>query len=63
MSKSKESYGKKVEEEEEESGEVDLGQFQPLQLDESFKERMFQQLLSVILNNLEEQKQMQDGSR
>ena len=63
MSKSKESYGKKVEEEEEEGGEVDLGQSQPLQLDESFKERMFQQLLSVILNNLEEQKQMQDGSR
>ena len=63
MSKSKESYGKKVEEEEEEGGEVDLGQFQPLQLDESFKEGMFQQLLSVILNNLEEQKQMQDGSR
>ena len=63
MSKSKESYGKQMEEEEEEGGEVDLGQFQPLQLDESFKERMFQQLLSVILNNLEEQKQMQDGSR
>ena len=53
MSKGKEGYGKEVEEEEEEGGKMDLGQFQPLQLDESFEERMFQQLLSTIVNNLE----------
>ena len=50
----KESYCKKVQEEEEEGGKMDLGQFQPLQLDESFEERMFQQLLSTIVNNLKE---------
>ena len=50
----KEGYCKKVQEEEEEGGKMDLGQFQPLQLDESFEERMFQQLLSTIVNNLEE---------
>ena len=49
----KESYDKKVEKEEEEGGMVDLGQFQPLQLDERFKERMLQQILSIIVNNLE----------
>ena len=49
----KESYGEKVEKGEEEGGKMDLGQFQPLQLDERFKERMLQQLLSVVVNNLE----------
>ena len=42
-----------MEKEEEEGGKMDLGQFQPLQLDERFKERMLQQLLSIIVNNLE----------
>ena len=49
-----EGYCKKVQEEEKEGGKMDLGQLQPLQLDESFEERMFQQLLSTIVNNLKE---------
>ena len=53
MCEGKESYGEKVEKEEEEEAKMDLGQFQPLQLNERFKERMFQQLLSIVVNNLE----------
>ena len=41
VSKGKESYSKKMEEEEKEGDEMDLWQFQPLQMDEHFKERMF----------------------
>ena len=48
----KEGYGKKVQEEEEEGGKMDLGQFQPFQLNICFKEGMLQQLLSIIVNNL-----------
>ena len=54
VSEGKEGYGKKVEEEEVEGGKMDLGQFQPLQLNERFEEGMFQQLLSVVVDNLEE---------
>ena len=41
VSKGKESYGKKMEKEEKEGDEMDLWQFQPLQMDEHFKDRMF----------------------
>ena len=42
MGEGKEGYGKEVEEEEEEGGKMDLGQFQPLQLNERFEDGMFQ---------------------
>ena len=52
MSEGKESNSKEVQKEEEESGKMDLGQFQPLQLNESFEEGMFQQLLPTVVDNL-----------
>ena len=52
MSEGKESNGKEVQKEEEEGGKMDLGQFQPLQLDEGFEEGMFEQLLPTVVDNL-----------
>ena len=52
MSEGKEGYGQKMQKEEEESGKMDLGQFQPLQLDEGFEQGMFEQLLPTVVDNL-----------